>query len=262
MTRATILCIAVLSVLAFATSASARGDLPEEMIKWLQPPDYCDGLDLQSQWDPNDSEPDVIKADDWFCLDGQAITDIHWWGSYLHDETFTPERFYLIVYENDAMGAGPADDLPGDRLWYKEVLFSDVHETFTGVVDVLEGGLTEKVYYYSVYLDPEDWFRQQQGEKYWLSIVAKRPDICDTPIWGWHTTCGQPDVEGLSNAVTGKVITDAIIAEGNPDQWEHMEGEAREYNMAFSLTTIPEPATLTLIGVGLVGLFAFRRKRQ
>lgn len=116
----------------------------------------------------------------------------------------------------------------------------------------------EKVYLYSVYLqdNPDLWFDQVRGTKYWLSIVADTRNIGSEPIWGWHTGI-EPDVCGLTNAVTGKVGEGETWAIGNPEEWEHMA-----YNMAFSLTTIPEPGTFAMLGFGALGLFALRRRKK
>ena len=111
MKRSAIIGIVALVVTAFCVPAIANDST--EITKWEQPPDYENGLDLQSQWDDTDSEPDVIKADDWICPDGLPITDIHWWGSYINDDQFTPDGFYITIYDNNPLGVGPDDDLPG-----------------------------------------------------------------------------------------------------------------------------------------------------
>jgi len=253
MKRSMIFGIAALIMMAFCTTAFAVGDVTE-IIKWVQPPDYQTGLDLQSQWDSTDYEPDLIKADDWICPDGRPITDIHWWGSYFNNDSFSPDGFYINIYTNNDMGTppSPADDVPGADLWNLRVNMAAVNQVSTGVFD----SVGEEVYYYSVYLPEDFWFSQERGQRYWLSIVADTPNIGDIPVWGWHTGF-EPQVCGLSTAVTGKVLTGDGMARGNPDQWEHMT-----YNMAFSLTTIPEPGTMAMLGLGALGLLTFRRKRK
>ena len=47
-------------------------------IKWLQLPDMAEGRNIVSLA----AEP--IVADDWLCKDGNSITEIHFWGSYLN----------------------------------------------------------------------------------------------------------------------------------------------------------------------------------
>ncbi len=248
MRRSTIIGIAALVVMVFCVPALAQYGV----IKWEQLPDIEDGFDLQSQWDRMGGEPDVIKADDWICQDGLPITDIHWWGSYYDNEQFEPDAFYINIYANDPKATGPEDDMPGTLRSSYWMAFSAVNEIDTGQTD----SVGEKVYYYSVYLDETVWFDQEQGVKYWISIVADTPDIGSTPIWGWHTGF-EPDVQGLTNAVTGKVLQDSAWAEGNPLEWAHMS-----YNMAFSLTTIPEPGAYALFGLGALALLVLRRRKK
>jgi hypothetical protein len=254
MKRSAIIGIAAL-VTALCVPLTAQGNLIDGIVKYEQPPDFQNGFDLQSQWDNTDSEPDVIKADDWICPDGRPITDIHWWGSYVADQTFTPDGFYIIFYDNKPMGAGPEDDLPGAVAGGFWVALGLANEVDTG--QMTQG---EHVYEYSVYLQdvPGLWFYQDQGVKYWLSIVADTPNIGSEPIWGWHTGL-QPEIEGLTNAVTGKVLQDGTAPPfGNPDEWEHMN-----YNMAFAFTTvIPEPGIFSLVGFGALGLLALRPRKK
>ena len=90
-----------------------------------------------------------------------------------------------------------------------------------------------------------------------MSIIADTPGFGQTPIWGWHTGFQPAGIGGLTNAVTGKVYVGDPTGEGNPEEWAHIE-----YNMAFALTTIPEPGTMALIGFGVTGLLALRRRKR
>jgi len=254
MKLAIIVSMAALFVLTLSFSAPAQdNNNNNEIIKWIQPPDMRTGFDQQSQWDFTDGEPDVIKADDWICPDGLLVTDIHWWGSYFADEQFEPDAFYVNIYANDDRDliGDPSDDMPGTWLWGVLADFPGTSETFYGIDSV-----GEAVYEYSVYL-PEGWeFDQDQGVKYWLSIVASTPDHGSVPIWGWHTGFEPVGLYGLSSAVTGKVLMGDDWARGNPDEWAH-----EDYNFAFALTTVPEPGTIVLIGGGILALLGLRRRK-
>lgn len=257
MKRSTIFAIALIAIVGLSFQAWARVDGPVDIFKWIQAPDMEEGFDLESQWDPTDSEPDVIKADDWMCPDGRPVTDIHWWGSYLCDDPYQPEGFAILIYA-DYYDDEKSFYRPGALLEDYYAPFGDVNETLFGVD--LEG---ETVYEYSLYLPEDDWFYQQQHNYYWISIVAVTPDIGDPPIWGWHTGIEPEDPFGdldLSWAVTGKVDQTGgmpNIPEGNPAEWEWMN-----YNMAFAFTTIPEPGTLALLGTAVAGLLAIRRRSK
>ena len=54
---------------------------PRRCNKWEQPPNMFDGVNMRSSM-VETNPPGIVRADD-FVSDGRAITDIHWWGSYL-----------------------------------------------------------------------------------------------------------------------------------------------------------------------------------
>jgi hypothetical protein len=245
MKRSTVFSIAAFVLMTL--SLPALGQIFQDPTKWVQLPDMDDGFDQQSQWDITDNEPNLIKADDWQCLDGRLpVTDIHWWGSYFNDEAFQPDGFAILIYST-VQYTDPAIWGPDALLQDYFVPLAQANETVFGVDSV-----GETVYEYSWDLDP--WFQQTTATWYWLSIVAVTPDIGNTPIWGWHTGFGGPDSEP---AVKGEVPPGSVIPEGNPVMWQ-----AVDYNYAFALTTIPEPGTLAILGFSALGLLALRRKNK
>jgi hypothetical protein len=258
MRRSRIAGIAALVVAAFCLPALAQAnDDYLGVVKWIQEPDMERGRDLQSQYDITDNEPDVIKADDWICLDGWAITDIHWWGSFYANQAFEFDQFLINIYENDPGELfGPQDDLPGVRVWggaENPFPVSSLTITFAGV-----DSAGENVYRYDLQLEEADWFYQVLGTKYWLSIIADTPEA-NNLIWGWHSGF-QPQLDGLTTAVNGKVLYPDATGLGNPDQWAWITEHPDQ--MAFVLTSIPEPGTIALFGLGVAGLLALRRRKR
>jgi hypothetical protein len=269
MRRSTAFGIAALMIATFCASAGGNDVLIEDPTKWIQEPDLCTGLDVQSQWnplnqDPDDGtyNPDVIKADDWIC-NGLPIADIHWWGSYGNNERTPVTGFHILIYDNNPGGAGIDDDLPGTVQQHWFVDFANANEAYydDDQIPTTQNPPDdfEHVYFYSWYL-PE-LFPQVQGTKYWLSIVAETPQVeGSVPMWGWHTGF-QPAGLATTSAVTGKVMAYSDRGEGNPAEWEPMT-DPHYYDLAFALTTVPEPATCAVIGLGALGLAALRRRKQ
>jgi hypothetical protein len=90
------------------------------------------------------------------------------------------------------------------------------------------------IYEYWSYIDP---LVLDAGVTYWLSIIN---NTSDSIIWGWST------------AGAGVHLMD-----------ERGDISLQDQNLAFRLTNdvIPEPATLGLVGLGLIGMAARFRKR-
>ena len=174
----------------------------EGPIKWLQFPDMANGINILSL--------DPVVADDWLCIKGKPITEIHFWGSYLscdgqvHWEQRNPgppenplpptpglSGFWISFHKNVPAGVDP--DMPwshpGELIKEIWVDFKDVKEIYWDSVPHSTGpdGLIwwEHKFYYIVRL--EEPFKQEEGTIYWLNIGA-------TPLpdsrwcWGWETS--------------------------------------------------------------------------
>ncbi|CAD7773481.1 hypothetical protein DMNBHIDG_00769 [Candidatus Methanoperedenaceae archaeon GB37] len=174
----------------------------EGPIKWLQFPDMANGINILSL--------DPVVADDWLCIKGKPITEIHFWGSYLscdgqvHWEQRNPgppenplpptpglSGFWISFHKNVPAGVDP--DMPwshpGELIKEIWVDFKDVKEIYWDSVSHSTGpdGLIwwEHKFYYIVRL--EEPFKQEEGTIYWLNIGA-------TPLpdsrwcWGWETS--------------------------------------------------------------------------
>ena len=270
MRRSAAIGIVALIAVTFCLSAAANSNIVDHPTKWIQEPDLSwDGsFNIQSQWNPDNTvpgagyNPGVIKADDWIC-NGLPITDIHWWGSYINNDQMAVTGFWINVYDNDQSGdlGSIEDDQPGTLLLSWFVPFADANEAYFNENLALTTKPApddyEDVYQYSWDLPEDGWYYQEEDKKYWLSIVAVTPGVFGSaPMWGWHPGL-EPVGLATTNAVTGNVLSGSPVGEGYSDQWAHME-----YNMAFVLTTIPEPQTYALMGFGVLGLLALRRRKR
>lgn len=245
--------VAIAIALLVTLQVPAIADAPEQPVKWSQLPDMVGGLD----WSSEVKVPSTV-ADDFLCQDGLPVTDIHWWGSYwLPNNPVPPDG----STHSDALPNAPPGGIekfiirfwtdipkdpniplsfsrPGQELWAVDAY--QFFETFYGVTT---NG--EEVYQYNVYLDPADWFLQEQGLIYWISIEAVLQD--PTRQWGWHESKDH--------------WNDAAVQDFKSSGWVAIQNNLYDSDMAFELTTIPEPGSLVALLGGMVALFGVRRRR-
>ena len=237
--------LTALVLVGLATTAFAA-DISKGVI---QLPDMDTGWNLQSQWDLIDGEPNIIRADNWRCPDGRPVTDIHWWGSYyFNTDGGNPiDAFEISIYANN-----PVQNLPGLLLHREEFALAAVAETPFGV-----DGNAEQVFQYTAYLNNP--FQQTQGEIYWLSIVALTEGTKRWPMWGWHTAVNA-DIEEL---LLGSAQSTKDRGSVNPTFGGHEANpfQDAQYDMAFELTTIPEPSLVALFGLGMFAIWTRFRRR-
>lgn len=165
--------------------------------KWAQPPTenpQYPGL----FWGWNEPSwyfgPQVV-ADDWPCRDWRAISDIHWWGSYLNwVEPFpppgAPQVFHLGLW-TDVPANDPTNPFPWShpgvliREWFVERAALD--ERPVGM-DYHPAWGRETCFKYDFYIPRDQWFRQPDRDRvFWLSIAAIYWDVLPQHPWGWKT---------------------------------------------------------------------------
>ena len=252
-TRLSVLSLVLTTLLAVAAAAGS----PIPGAKYSQLPNNVTGYAYSSQT----SLTYVLSymADDWTCPDGLPITDIHWWGSYWLKPNGTTtvysdwlqnapnggiDGFVISIWDDAALQPGELFRHPGNVL--ATLNFSgDCGET---PVATTQHGKT--VYQYYVDLDPADWFHQEQGKVYWLSIQAVLNASADDKQWGWQ--------EGLGPSPIGVGYAVQQFKSMGPGWYVPCGG----HDLAFELTAVPEPGGFLAMTVGVIGIVGLVLKRR
>lgn len=221
------------------------------VTKWSQPPASWVPPDAFNGWNEVSvyGGPQLV-ADDWVCNDSEAVSDVHWWGSFLGWGERTPppdapNSFNITIWTDVPAGGGTQPwSHPGVVIHQFEC--SNFTWQFAGWdFDPRDpNAAPEACFRFDQFIDQANWFVQEPGNHvYWISIAANYGGMLPQHLWGWKTT---PRLDSLDpdDAV---VITDPLaplvgmpFVGGAPLFWPD---EAHSWNAAFVLTSSPLPPT-------------------
>ena len=209
----------------------------DDFVKWRQRPDMETGANIISlPYMPGTDLKSV--ADDWLCLDGSPVSDLHFWGSYpgwMVYEPVSPDTrppgvmvFRIQIY-SDAPATPPNRYSRPNKLLYEVwIEKDDFTETY---VDSILPPWQKYEHKYRYDLDLPRMFWQKRDTVYWLNISAIPLDFA-LP-WGWETSMDRWN----DFAVQGWY--------DNPDnrQWNLIRHPFTEkfVNMSFELTACEGP---------------------
>ena len=215
-------------------------------------------------WDVNISLDGDRVADDWKCSETGPVNDVHFWGSWRHDDVAILKAVYVGIWDNEPKPAAGGFSRPRTLLWdhwfqEDEFIVRDPDSGQQGWYDPPEAwppGDHKLFFQVNItkiqdILAPKgkDAFVQTAGEIYWLELGA---DVAgaEEVAFGWKTSLDE--------------FEDIAVYRGADGAWEPLfiPGTTNErLDMAFVIT--PEPGTVAmLIGAGLMGLLAYARRRR
>ena len=260
--------IVVLTLVALCTVpivARADWDPSYPWTKYVQWPDP-DGWDIKVT-------PPKVLADDFPCDKEGWITDIHFWGSWKGDMIGNITSVHLSIHD-DLVGACPSQ--PGLLRWDKEFTegqFEVIEWPYDDPnPDERQGWFDPNIWEYipddhdnmylvNIFLCEDQRFWQEGMVEdpsnpgqfipsiYWLDVQVKVADPVITDF-GWKTAIEQ-------------WRDDAVWRDEywEPEIWEKLEDPSGvSLDMAFVITTIPEPGVFVIAGIGLLALLRCRKR--
>jgi len=202
-------------------------------------------------WDVNFTQPKVL-ADDWKCSETGPVSDVHLWFSSHQDVPFDIFGVHLSIHADIPAGSGGLTySMPGPELWAADFAPPQFSVRLWGSGD--QGWFDPPTFvlpadHFQIWqlniqniLNP---FIQDQGQIYWLDV-----SVATSGQLGWKTSLQHFNDDAVWSYLPG----------GN---WQELIDPltGQSLDMAFVIT--PEPTTLALVGMSLVGLLAIIRRKR
>ncbi len=173
-------------------------------------------------------------ADDFMLGDPAELRMVRWWGYYVENVAPTPETMRVRF-----LGARPSDGLPDETNILHEEEFLNPSRMATG--NTVFGNVIADEYAFEV--DLNSALALEASTPYWLEIVQ----------------VGNVDSEFAWEFSTTDLNSHSFI---NPLTIDWQAAAPLVSDMAFQLSTIPEPTTLWLTAAALLGILCLRRRRR
>lgn len=250
-TRRLVVFVAVVTL----TASIVRGDWrPGDSFKMHFPQ-----LPDPQGWDIEFVTSQHIVADDWLCTETGPVSDIHFWYSVAQDMPTQIQTVTAIIYTDVPVNSPPnpiSFSHPGQELWRRTFDASQVGSALYGTGDqgfadpqqpnFIGWGPNDHHLFRQINLvDIQNPFVQQQGTIYWLGLYVDWTGT-QSPA-GWKTSLQHFQDDAVYRTLQGS--------------WAELISPAGvSLDMAFVITTIPEPATMILLTFGFLGLAVNRRR--
>ncbi len=231
--------VVLAAVLAIAAPASA-------VYWWDQ---LCPTDDYgAASWIDYDTPSDALTADDFLCNAAGPITDIWWTGWSYYGEQYI--QAFRISFWSDVPETPNDESHPGDLLWVYDVYDFQY-------VDPPECGYG---YEYYAHIEPDNAFWQEPGNIYWISIQGIMVTDGYFDAWYWHFYQRGLNHWGDDAAFYSNYFgyppwyNWGVDGTNNVNLYNGPFPAGWLYSLDMSFRLAPEPASLLLLGLGVLTL--------